>query len=550
MKKNLLLLNLALIFLLSGHAHAQKHYNVEHYNGDNGLPQNSVKSLFADSDGFIWMGTEDGLVRYDGSRFYIFNKFNLGITNTRSIFVQPSLRKDVAIEKAGRYIKGRNAVNYMFFLGWESVRIEKGKAVLDMAYSKEQVEKLKPFNKQYPHYFQATGYPNFLDKLRKIPQYLLRAGNTSEDFYLCDSTRIRYFENWKLKYSRPFKRNNLWSYFVMGPSLCYFDQKAGTITRVSDLKIEEKSIKGDITEHPLFKTNGRNISFYWNNVADETFLYLGDALYLLEDKPDGSLQTTLLVEDFDFKSKGIERVYYDYGTKKVFLGSATEGLFVLSKHQFSAINIKGDFRDNVFYAMLPFDENTVLTADGRIVGKSSVVGKDIDAQLPVLRKINPDDKLIITKDRNGNVWIKRGHMLIRIDLRNKRVTGIWQFKYNIETIFYDDISNQLWVGSDLQGLFRLDLNVLIPYAVNIIKSPFFHTTVIRRQDPEHLLVGTTTGLYRLNLRLRKPKLIAGTEKLYVKSIYTDAQKNIWLTGLERGLMLLKADDCLVNFPLD
>ena len=37
-----------------------------------GLSHNSVNVIFQDSRGFLWIGTEDGLNRYDGSGFKIF----------------------------------------------------------------------------------------------------------------------------------------------------------------------------------------------------------------------------------------------------------------------------------------------------------------------------------------------------------------------------------------------------------------------------------------------------------------------------------------------
>lgn len=41
---------------------------------ENGLPQNTVQALAQTRDGFIWLGTEVGLVRFDGSGFAIFDK--------------------------------------------------------------------------------------------------------------------------------------------------------------------------------------------------------------------------------------------------------------------------------------------------------------------------------------------------------------------------------------------------------------------------------------------------------------------------------------------
>lgn len=43
-----------------------------HLSSKNGLPQNSVLAIFQDQMGFIWMGTDDGLARYDGYQFQVY----------------------------------------------------------------------------------------------------------------------------------------------------------------------------------------------------------------------------------------------------------------------------------------------------------------------------------------------------------------------------------------------------------------------------------------------------------------------------------------------
>ena len=52
-----------------------------HYSSKNGLPQNSVLAIFQDKTGFIWMGTDDGLARFDGYQFQVF-RHQLGISTT------------------------------------------------------------------------------------------------------------------------------------------------------------------------------------------------------------------------------------------------------------------------------------------------------------------------------------------------------------------------------------------------------------------------------------------------------------------------------------
>lgn len=43
---------------------------------ENGLPQNSVAAMVQSRDGYIWLGTQEGLVRFDGVRFTVFDRSN------------------------------------------------------------------------------------------------------------------------------------------------------------------------------------------------------------------------------------------------------------------------------------------------------------------------------------------------------------------------------------------------------------------------------------------------------------------------------------------
>ena len=46
------------------------------WDSDSGLPENSVHSLAQTKDGYLWMGTEEGLTRFDGVRFVTFTYHN------------------------------------------------------------------------------------------------------------------------------------------------------------------------------------------------------------------------------------------------------------------------------------------------------------------------------------------------------------------------------------------------------------------------------------------------------------------------------------------
>jgi ligand-binding sensor domain-containing protein len=55
---------------------AQPPYRFFSWTTENGLPQNSIQALLQTRDGYLWMSTLDGLARFDGFRFRIFNRQN------------------------------------------------------------------------------------------------------------------------------------------------------------------------------------------------------------------------------------------------------------------------------------------------------------------------------------------------------------------------------------------------------------------------------------------------------------------------------------------
>ena len=55
---------------------------------ENGLPQNSVQALLQSREGYIWIGTQAGLARFDGIRFVVFDRSNtpeMGRENIRAL---------------------------------------------------------------------------------------------------------------------------------------------------------------------------------------------------------------------------------------------------------------------------------------------------------------------------------------------------------------------------------------------------------------------------------------------------------------------------------
>src|SRR5436190_22546617 len=65
-----------LIALLLLPASGWAQYRLDRFTTSNGLPQNTVSAIAQTPDGHLWFATFDGLVRYDGVTFTVFDKGN------------------------------------------------------------------------------------------------------------------------------------------------------------------------------------------------------------------------------------------------------------------------------------------------------------------------------------------------------------------------------------------------------------------------------------------------------------------------------------------
>lgn len=70
-----------------------KQYAFRHFSTLNGLTSNVVSTVLQDREGFIWIGTQNGLQRYDGNNFVTFHQSNTDPTSIPSNFI-PSFYQD------------------------------------------------------------------------------------------------------------------------------------------------------------------------------------------------------------------------------------------------------------------------------------------------------------------------------------------------------------------------------------------------------------------------------------------------------------------------
>ena len=71
-----------------------------------GLPNNSVRYLYQDSKGFLWLATLNGLSRYDGNSFLTFRP-EIGAYQIHSLKIEeiPSIQTKLLKKELGNWLK-------------------------------------------------------------------------------------------------------------------------------------------------------------------------------------------------------------------------------------------------------------------------------------------------------------------------------------------------------------------------------------------------------------------------------------------------------------
>ena len=101
-----------LLAFFGGLSSAFAQYQIDSWTTENGLPQNVIQGVCQAPNGYLWLAAMDGLVRFDGVRFTVFNRSNtLGIAGNRftSLYCTQSEEFWAGTETSGitRYRQGR-----------------------------------------------------------------------------------------------------------------------------------------------------------------------------------------------------------------------------------------------------------------------------------------------------------------------------------------------------------------------------------------------------------------------------------------------------------
>lgn len=517
----IVLLFCSLFFVIAAIAgERQAPYVVLHYTDADGLPQNSVKFITRDNEGFMWLATEDGMVRFDGRQFLVFNS-NIGLQNSRIQRIFPGLQ--------GRSLMARTVKG-------EQIAIRKGKAVLEPRTSDFSYI----FSNDTTRTFPVLGFWRFLRDIEAY-HYLVPVGPDS--YFKITKDTIRYIENGAESYRLHYSGIKPEKFFVQDKHLCYIDRN-GCFLLFDSRGVHTLRMQGDQAGLQPSPGAGRKRDIFWNFAAGQQFVYTNKICFSIRLVNDSIIQFTRVLEGFDMVENGIVAVYHDSINQRTFLGSLTKGLFICTAKQFRVLKSRNE-GEEVFYGQALFGTDSIVTPGGNIFSRQNRPGK-----LSLPDSVWTNDKYSMTRDNHGNYWYKSCRRLVKL---NKGLTNVeWTggINYNSDdqiNVIYTGNTGRLWIGTQFSGLYYLETSLAHPDIRPFL--PDLKDISYIQEEADVLWVGTMKGLYRVSLSSRKVDTIPGLEKNYIRSLHIPHSREIWITTYSNGIFLYR-NGKLTRLPLD
>ena len=518
--------------------HAQ--IRIDAWTTDNGLPQNSVTGVTKTPDGYIWFTTNEGLVRFDGVRFTVFNRSNTPeITNNRmsgafadqqgAVWMNTEAGEILRYEQGGFTVVMKpgeipSGVASSFF------RDPAGRVIFYKAPGDER--------SLTQHYrYQDGKFVPFAIEGIPANSYLVLTDREDGLWFGGEKTLRRYKDGQIRSFDLGFstgatnrrayedRQGNIWIGYNEGQRPFLLRIKDGTIRRFRlPFAADTDAPVTDFSED----ARGNLWLSLWNNGV-----YRIDSKSVTADAPaDDLLEPVLLVDKVP--NIGIGFLCPDneggmwVGTNEGLIRLMPQTIRVFSKQD-------GLPEENVY----PIYEDGV----GRIwagVWENSVVRYENGSFKTFLRTEQTYYPTSLFEDRGGRFWLGTNSEIYYLD-KNRLIRFTEQTGVPAQTEFSvisQDRSNNLWFGTS-RGLSRYSGTQATVFTKKDGLPDDYIIALLQTSDGK-IWVGTRGGLAAIeNGKINAFTVDDGLASNYIRSLYEDSDRVLWIGSYDGGLTRLK-----------
>lgn len=577
-KKIYILLVLTLLCLQKYIVAQDQHRNFEHFSIQDGLSQSIVKCIHQDRDGFIWIGTQDGLNQYDGYHFRVYRHEPLDTNTISSNHIQAIIE-----DKQGNLWIG----------------------------TQEGLNKLDKTTGEFTIYYNDHNY------LKKDDIFALCQDNkgliwikTLEIISKFDPLTEQFVAHYTHQSIDPFNATHQFSviedsyntvWIASNRGLHYYSEVQNQLLRYTNNAKDPKSISNDQirvifedskknlwigTENGLNRFNRRQQNFdrYYHQEKDILHRYRPNKIGAIAEDKNGRLWigSDVGLSYFDPKDEIIKYYSQNYITYReinkissiivdrsnILWVGTLDGLFKvdLKKKKFRLYrkpdcrntmlkNCRPDFSGNNVRSIFVDEQNRIWFGT-RHNGLNIFNREDGTVEYQKFRNQSTERQQanhiqVLYKDRHDTLWIGTNNGVFIFNPKNKQFEQFFAkknpefdvyFEFNRVNTILHDTDNRLWFGTKF-GLLRYDKNTnhdtVFRYNEtdkNSISSDEVFC-VLQTRD-KTLWIGTLIGLnHYIPEKNHFEKFIKGQGQLShnsVLSLYESPDSILWI-GTESGL---------------
>jgi signal transduction histidine kinase len=396
---------------------AQDTYTLKHLKQGDGLTQNTVSSIYFSANGFLWFTTEDGIIRYDGAKMFVYNSAqNESILNDRFRNIIPSITGNVYTQSSDSKFfeianNKLNPLGQKHNLGSQITGILPQKEVFDNFSEKFLFKDSNQWGIVFPYQIFAFDTFNFMVLSRK---------------------NILVFNQTTLKQQISLPGHGKYAIFQIDSNY-YIGSDNGTIYYINLTK--RKLEKCELLCNKMVEANLYKGNFFFNAAQRNTYLLGNKNVYNLSIQNNPQSISINYVLPLPIDRSYIITIASNISGNEIALGTINNGIYVYRKALFSNLDINPNF-SNPYNAITIFNKGILSTKQHFF--------KDNLAQLYPIYPKSIDINSIYT--HNNFIWFSYKTNLFKFDTLTKKTKLLYSFSKDVSCI--NGRGDSLFVGTN------------------------------------------------------------------------------------------------------
>ncbi len=459
-------------------------YAIDIWQADKGLAQNSIKKILQARDGYIWLGTSDGLVRFDGVQFKVFDLRQVAGAESNEVW---ALYED----RSGNLWIGTDGGGLIRF-----------------------------YNGQFTVFSKHNG-------LNDDQVFAIFEDSAGRMWFGTGGEGLSLYQNGKFTHYRAeggIPSNYIWAIVEDHEGWLWLGTDGGGVLRFKAGKFERVPLQPGIAamDYALALFVDRK-GTVWIGSASEGLVKYANGQFKLYDAKHGLTHNIIwsICED----SEGA-----------IWIATEGGGVNRLKQERIDAVTLADGLSNDYIWSIFPDAEKSIWVGT-RGGGLNRLKPKNFVTQT-MREGLSHDFVSTVIEDRNGTIWagtfgggvnlFKQGKLTA-----NPEIVSKGDFILSL----FESHDGCVWIGTDGGGLKRYCNGTLTVFTQKHGLSSDVIWTLLEDRQGDLWIGSDGGGLNRLhNGRFEK---VSGLPSDFISALYEDRNGTIWIGTKDNGLICYK-----------